>query len=421
MTPEQERLAQAMMAEQAPQQPENRTGRNLAAAGELALMALPFTRLGRAMVSTVPRALGTGGGVIAASEAAQNLAPPAEAQPRQREGGDPQIMELQRMLKRQGLYDGPIDGRIDQGGPTFQAKKRYDDMQAAEAANARATAKTEAELAAAKAKLEAAAASKAETERLSKKDADEAKNRREMDAKLKELESGWVPWLSEKALQYGPIAGILGGSALGHWMQRGVTRGVQAGAQRAADRADAIMAQPVAGNAVPDRIGRVNRFWSEGDPARVEPFRAAPRSANRYGYVPNTGVAPAGELYTHTPRTEVARQWLGIPALGGAEHLSTEYFGNRPAMAALAEAEKAYQENPNEATLSALMKARGVAAAAAMVSRLGWGIGLGSVGGNLAHGRGARPRPAMIQQAEGERGKLVRLLTTPPKSRKKKP
>lgn len=420
MTPEQERLAQAMMAEQAPPQTENRTGRNLAAAGELALMALPFTRLGRAMISTVPRALGTGGGIIAGSEVAQNMTQPAEAQTRQ-QGDDPKVMDLQRMLKQQGLYDGPIDGRIDTGGPTFKAKQRYDEMQARNAANALAKAKSEAELAAAKAQEKAAEAAAAETARLAKKAADDAANRQQMDAKLKELESGWGPYLSEKALQYGGLAGVLAGGYAGHRLQRALTGANRAAAQRAANQADAVMSQPIGNNAVPARIGRVNRFWSEGDPNRVEPFRTAPRSGNAYGYLPNSGAAPAGELYTHTPRVEQIRQWAGYPALGGVEHISTEFGANQPAMRALADAEKAYQADPNEATLSALMRARAVAAAAALTSRLGWGIAGGSVGANLVHGRGARPRPAMIQEAEAERGRLVRLLTAPPKSRKKKP
>jgi hypothetical protein len=433
MTPDEQlgRLAAAMMRgpetgqapapSGTPAQPEDRTWRNIAAAGELALMALPATRLGRALFATLPRAAATGGGVVAGSEVAQHLAQPAEAQSRRRGDGDPAVMDLQKMLKREGLYDGPIDGHIDPGGPTYKAKQRYDDMQARDAANALAKAKNEADLAAAKAKEEAAKAAKAETDRLAKKAADDAANRAKMDARLKEMESGWGSYLSEKALQYGPIAGILGGGVIGHRLQRALTGSGRAAAQRAADQADAIMAKPIGNTAVSDRIGRVNRFWSEGDPNRVEPFRVAPRSGNPYGYVPNQGVAPAGELYTRTPRIEQARQWGGIPALGGVEHVSTEFFGNQPAKRALAEAEKAYRENPNEATLSALMQARGVAAAAAAVSRLGWGIGGGSLGANLAHGRGARPRPAMIQQAEGERGRLVRLLTNPPKPRKKKP
>jgi hypothetical protein len=324
------------------------------------------------------------------------------------------------MLKREGLYDGPIDGRIDPGGPTFKAKQRYDDLQARDAANALARAKNEADLAAAKAKEEAAKAAKAETERLAKDAADKLLARQQMDARLKELESGWGPYLSGKALQYGGLAGVLGGGYLGHRLQRALTGANRAAAQRAADQADAIMARPIGNTAVSDRVGRVNRFWSEGDPSRIEPFRVAPRSGNPYGYLPNTGAAPAAELYTHTPRVEQIRQWAGYPALGGVEHISTEFGANQPAKRALAEAEKAYRENPSEATLTALMQARAVAAAAALTSRLGWGIAGGSFGTNLAHGRGARPRPAMIQQAEGERGRLVRLLTSPPKPRARK-
>jgi hypothetical protein len=328
-------------------------------------------------------------------------------------------MDLQKMLKRQGLYDGPIDGRIDKDGPTFKAKQRYDDMQAAEAANAVAKAKSDADLAAARAKEKAAEASKAETERLAKEAADKAANRQKMDARLKELEGGWGNYLSEKALQYGPVAGLISGGLVGHRLQRALTGAGRASAQRMADQADAVMSQPIGNSAVPARVGRVNRFWAEGDPNRVEPFRTAPRASNPYGYLPNHGAVPAGDLYTRTPRTEVARQWGGIPALGAVEHVSTEAFANQPAMRALAEAEKAYQENPNEATLSALMRARSVAAATAATSRLGWGIGVGSIGANLAHGRGARPRPTMVQEAEAERGRLVRLLTSPPKRKKK--
>ena len=88
-----ERQARTVLAEldaeeqrAAPQ--ESRFGRNLAAAGELALMALPITRVGRAMFSTLPRAAASAAGIGTAGAAVQHAIAPAEAADGQSSGGD---------------------------------------------------------------------------------------------------------------------------------------------------------------------------------------------------------------------------------------------------------------------------------------------------------------------------------------------
>src|SRR5262245_32113390 len=112
MTPEQERLVEAMTRQQPPAQ--DRTGANIAAAGELALMALPFTRLGRALFATLPRAAGTAVGAGTAIEGARGgLTGTAEA------AEDP-VKALQQQMRDAGYYRGPIDGKM---GPATQAAK----------------------------------------------------------------------------------------------------------------------------------------------------------------------------------------------------------------------------------------------------------------------------------------------------------
>jgi hypothetical protein len=101
MTPE-ERLAAAMTAPEG----ESRAGRNVAAAGELALMMLPFTRVGRAMMSTLPRAAGTGLGAGALIEGSRgnlplpSLVSEAEAQTRQRSAPPSEAVMKLHYLRR---------------------------------------------------------------------------------------------------------------------------------------------------------------------------------------------------------------------------------------------------------------------------------------------------------------------------------
>lgn len=85
------------------------------AVGQMGLQALPFTRYAGQAVRSLPSAFGFtlgGGTTVAAGEGdLSRWIGRAQAQGRPRAGQpDPAILELQRSLKQQGDYDGPLDG-----------------------------------------------------------------------------------------------------------------------------------------------------------------------------------------------------------------------------------------------------------------------------------------------------------------------
>lgn len=459
MTPEQERLANAMLRDQfgisqaGPLQPEatpppeqDRFGANLRAAGQLALMALPVTRLGRAMMSTLPRALGTSIGAGAAIEGASgglpNFTSRAEAAepvpPDASELKEPEIKAFQARMKAQNRYNGPIDGTINPGGPTHKlweeeraaimsrnqneidAKRKQDaanavaasQRAAAEAAKAQADAKA----AEAQGDLAKAAAAKAQFEAKqieARMAAERATQAAAAGKKLDEFRSSPGGMLAQTMLAIGPYAGFGIGYGLGHKLQAGIGRRADTAARALASRADKVMKSPSSG--LNDDIAKVNRFWGEG--GGREPFDFLP-NANPRAVAPYRTAAqqtPPVELYNQSMTNRVAEHGV-LPIAGLAEHLLSHYSMTVQAREELKAASEAAQKEPNDVNIGRLQMAMWRAGFGELMSRLGFGMIAGSFGHSMTHGivGGApRARPSQLQRAESERARLQNILAQP--------
>lgn len=378
-----------------------------ASIGEGIVMALPFTRAGRAAFATLPRAMGTGLGAGVVVETAAGRGPlaigGAEAQPKGgREAPSEAVMALQRQLQEAGYYSGPIDGLMGKG--TRDAKAAFD------AAQSRADS-TAIDRLKAQADADRAAAGKKTADTAAAETARKAAERAAGEQRLRDLDSSWLSQGLNAAMSLGPWLGFGIGGYLGHRLQNALTQRAAGAATTRAAAADAVMAQPVPANDVPGRIGRVNRFWSEGNPAGIEPFRSAPRAAGQHPYTVNTDVPTAAQLY-RTPTMNRLLEGVPVPVVGGLEHISAEYGMARPAREALAAAQAAVQADPSEANIQSLQLARARMAVSDLTSRIGWGMGVGSAGQSVLHSIGGDPRarPASIAAAERERGLLTSIL-----------
>lgn len=388
--------------------------RGAGAVGEAALTALPFTRLGRAMLSTLPRAVGSGLGAGLAVETAHGRGPLGAGEAAAQTKGTAQPSEavtaLQQQLKDAGFYGGAIDGIMGKG--TQAAKAAFDASE--ERKGTADTDRLRAQAEAQKAAAEAKAAETAATE-----SAGRATARAEGGRRLRELDEGLLSRGLNAAMTVGPYAGWALGGVLGHRLQRALTGRASDAARTVAANADAVMGQRVASNDIPGRVGRLNRFWSEGNPGLVEPFRPAPRSAR--GYVPNADAPTAAQLYQPT-RRGAAAEALPVPAAGAIEHIGAEAGFSGPARDELRAANEAVAADPSEANIQRLQIARARAAGGELMSRVGFGMGTAGAGHTLLHSMVGAPRarPASIAQAERERGLLIRLLSSPPAKRRKK-
>src|SRR5688572_19452340 len=117
---------------------EGRLGRNLAAAGELALTALPFTRLMRAMSLPARAAVAGGAG---ATLGATTMAGDAEAQTPGQVAGDPRVSEIDTLNKdiarRERILEGYATRKFESKTARQEASKPH--LDAIEAARARTT------------------------------------------------------------------------------------------------------------------------------------------------------------------------------------------------------------------------------------------------------------------------------------------
>jgi hypothetical protein len=398
--------------------------RGAAAVGEAGLLALPLTRLGRAMFSTLPRGIGTGLGTALVTETAAGRGPlgagEAEAQTKTKGGREPPsepVRRLQQQLKDAGFYSGEIDGIMGEG--TKAAKAAFDAAETRKGA-----ADTERLKAQAEAKKAEAEAKEAETR--AAESAGKAKTREEGDRRLREMEGDWTTQALNWGSTLAPWLGAGLGGVLGHRLQGALHRRARGVSQAAADRADALMAAPMGNTNVAGRVGRVNQYWSEGHPSRAEPFRLAPRATGRHPYAVNAAgdVPTAGQLYQSDPSAlgRVA-QAAPLAAIGGAEAGVAHYGLVEPARTELAAAQKALDEDRSEANIQRLQRARTMLAVATLTERLGLGVALGAAGTEAWDSRtGApMPRPGSLPQAERERGLLAALLGRPaPKSRRRR-
>jgi hypothetical protein len=357
-------------------------------------------------LNTVPRQFATGAGLGVGFETAHGRGPlvpdPAEA--------SDAVRQLQQQLKDAGYYRGPIDGNM--GPATQDAKARFDaaEMARADAANKSAT--SAAALKEAEAKAAEAAARIKENERLTAEGNRKAAEREAGSQRLREIDDSLLSRFLKGSISAGPYVGAGLGYVAGHKMQSALGRRAGAAASTRAATADSVMGEPIPADDIPGRVGRLNRFWSEGNRARVEPFRADPQSTGPHPYTPNAGnVPPASELYRPS-MTGRAVEGVPIPALGGIEHVATEFGLAGPARQELTAASEAVNADPSEANVQRLQIARGRAAVGEGLSRLGYGMAAGSLGHTIGHSVGGSPRarPSSLTQAEAERGRLNTIL-----------
>lgn len=289
--------------------------------------ALTFLPLGKllSLGTPVKRALtgaGVGGGIVAAGD--------VMAQGKSGDVFPSPMHELQARLKKQGIYQGPVDGTSNPGGPTEKAVERLHKMfgegeplhvlrmiqdpeyRKSEEAKSADKSKTEAELK----KTELGLAETKRKADLDKRIAEAAKEGESWGGFAKR----WAPYLIGAGL--GATAGAV------------PTYLARKGATKAAGDIDAFAAKHFAGKAgkeavkpgnVADKAGAVNTFWEKG--GGNSPFTKMTTSGELSPKSRSFQVSdqtPVGSLYK--PTTKDRAKVIGTDALmlGGA---GADYFG----------------------------------------------------------------------------------------------
>lgn len=376
-------------------------GRVADAAGNAAMAAAPWVAgplAGRAVdavrASPTLASLLTAGGIGGLIGLSEPESVEAQRAPR----GDPAIMAEQRELSREGFYDGPIDG-LD----------RERTQAARKAAAAARTQKLEKDRAFEMEK----AGSEAERERLklqqqeTKLRSEEAERNanlvREGTARLNEQKQ--TPW--EKAR---PYAAPAFGAAMGLAERGGL--GWLLGRQRRAlnQRADDL-SQGMGQGDVPERVGRVNQFWSEGAPNSPPPF-AFQSGRQPYPWANDPASVAPNELFRSSGGALQRHGPIGITGLTGGAEIGGGMYLLGPAQEKVAEARRAVQA-PNGATPA---NVRNMQQAEEELEQAKWMIrmGFGHIGGGVMGEMKGRivqnkTRPS-VQRADTERGRVDQLI-----------
>ena len=296
------------------------------------------------------------------------------------------IMRMQQTLKEAGYYSGKIDGVMGEG--TRLAKEAY---QAAEFERMRLETERE--------KAEAA---RAETERKDTEAQRSAEARRQGDERLRQVE-GEVPWYSQILRDYGPTAGYVAGAIGGGVARKGVSKISDAISRSRATRADQLFAAPATD--LPERVGRLNQFWTEGQRGAQAPFAAAP--GTRMGFQANKAAPPSSALY-QPPRTGNALTDIGMTASFGAEALLGQKVLEPEARAELRSAQEAINADPSEVNIQRLEAAKDRVAMAEFMKNAGRGAAVAYPTAGLKFGR--NPTRPNVSAAEAERIRIDQLL-----------
>lgn len=372
------------------------------AAGHAAMAAAPFVAgpvAGRAVQAvrsspTLASLLATAGGIGGII----GLSEPESVEAQRAPPGNPEIMAEQRELARDGFYDGPIDG---QDKVLTQAARK-----AAAAARAQKLEKdrkfemdkagTEAE----KARIELQTQ---ESKRIAEEGARNAELVRQGTARLNEQKQ--TPW--EKARPYvAPAAGAAMGLA-----ERGGL-GWLLGRQRRAlnKRADDLSGAMGQGD-VPERVGRVNQFWSEGAPNSPPPF-AFQSGRQPFPWANDPAASAPNQLFRSSGGPLQNYGPIGITGLTGGAEIGVGGYQFGPAQervnAARAEVNKKGGATP--ANVRNLEKAEEELEQAKWMMRMGFGhIGGGVMGEMKGRIVQNKTRPS-VQRADTERGRIDQLL-----------
>jgi hypothetical protein len=421
--------------------------RVLGAAGSAIAGSAPVQWLGRqlarpAVQAGVTAPLAVGGAAAATASDTQAPAPTPQLGPRTTEAqtaleaARKSLKELEDERKRlQGLAQRFDPDQFDwTSGTAAERKERIKAAQTAIGTNPDGTSgpDTRAALAAYRRRQLAAIDALGPRESTIRADITKAEERRAeaekldlQDAGSRRLQEAQPGWLEQSA----PWLGLPLGFASGYALRRGLGSLSQRRAATQTADANALAAQFGQGD-VPARVGRLNRFWTEGSPRTgAPPFGFAP-GGTPYPWTSQTHQVRPGIMGGNVQREvltpdQLYRQSIGArfaptattQALGGVEagigHLGSSYFGPQ-----LAEAEAAANQEPTEANIQRLQRLRAAVAAFGFSERLGLGTMSGGLYGAAKHpmGRGgARPD---VAAAEAERGALDMLLhpraTAPP-------
>ncbi len=292
------------------------------------------------------------------------------------------IKEFQREAKKQGLYDGNIDGVM--GDRTKAAKKAFDEAKA----KALEDAIRERELKLREGEVEA---KKGETA-LGEKKLEEKKSGQE---ELKKVEENLPTW--RRILRnYGPQIGYATGVGLGELLQLGATK-----LSNKMVRLPEKLFKPRA-RSVEDRVANINKFYREGGAEAAVPFVQMP--GGKPGFAPNPNVAGLETLYPPSRMTRFGG--LGAPAVFGGEMIGGHAM--QPSAKQMADAYKAVADDPTTSNIERLQSLKDQDAFAELLINMGRTGTAASTGSLLWHKRQMRPDTSA---AESEKMRLEKYLT----------
>lgn len=353
------------------------------------------------------------------------LVSPAEAEPAKSGQETPEeIMRIQREMQAAGKYMGPIDGL--RGGATNKAIKDWAAEAPARAAAEAAKRQQEIDAGKNAAGLADAKARAAETKRVEEEATRRRSERGLGEDALRESDRN-VPAWQQVLRNDGEALGWAAGGVAGHLIRAGAPMakrlfGAEGGIVGRSNAQSQSVAEEV--NGIIDniknkdwhaRVGDVNEVWRRGQPAPLTPFGKQPEVpfASKPGqtppWTPNPEAPAISELYRPNRLLNLTQD-IGIPAAGAVESGIMHYTMRQPAEAELAEAQKAYDDNPNSASnIQRLQEARTAVGTAKMAEFFGRGTALGYTGSAVAHRR-TQSQPN-LNAADSERGRINDWLT----------
>jgi hypothetical protein len=300
------------------------------------------------------------------------------------------IKEFQREAKKQGIYDGNIDGQM--GPKTIEAKKAFD----AAKAKAIEDARKDREL---KLREEEAAAKKGETA-LGEKKLEEKKSGQE---ELKKVEENLPTW--RRILRnYGPQVGYLAGVGVGEWAKRKAV-----GLFNRSVRAPEKLFDPRA-RKIEERVANINKFYREGGASAGVPFVQVPGSSP--GFAANPNVAGLESLYPSASRAKRLGANFGPTGVFGGEMAGGHLM--KPSDKQMADAYKAVSEDPSSSNIDRLQSLKDQDAWSEFLISMGRTGAATSLGGILWHPLAKRPSTSAAETEKMALEKYLRDRTAPP-------
>lgn len=211
--------------------------------------------------------------------------------------------------------------------------------------------------------------------------------------------------------QYGPLLGYPLGGAMGYGARSYIGGRLAARNTARAESADRLAADFGQGT-VNDRVGRINQFWTEGGRRPAQTPAPFSYSGGVRPYPWQSAAAPsANELYRPPAGQGLAA--LAAPFGMGAMEMGTATALLPGAQKELSEAQKAVNENPSEANVQRLARARQMEALWETMNNMGRGTVGGGIYAHFKKGPPASARPD-VWRADAERANLDQLLSSQP-------